>query len=104
MRYCLSLIACLGMIFATPLVAGEVLVLTDGSMVPCKEYRQKGNLYVVTLENGTLTSVRADKVDLDATRAYAEELVKRAEAEAAAAAAAEEEAVAPKKEAGQGPR
>lgn len=63
-------------------IAETGVVMKDGSVVKCEKYEQKGNIYVLTMANGKLVSMRADKVDLEATAGYDEKM--KAQAEAAA--------------------
>lgn len=54
--------------FSLP-AAADVLVMTDGSQVEIEgPWREKGRVIEFTLKNGTLGSVRASEVDLEASR------------------------------------
>lgn len=70
-----------------PAHAEQALVMKDGSVLKCAKYQQKGNVYVVTTAAGKLVSIRTDKVDPEATAAYAIKLEALAEAEESRAAA-----------------
>lgn len=85
----------LAMAAGTPARA-DWLVTKEGGRLEIKgPYRTKGKILVFTLPNGTLSSIRLDEVDLEASRIATEEAVAAAQREAAAAAV--EEAEKPRK-------
>ncbi|MFN7971122.1 MAG: hypothetical protein U0166_02030 [Acidobacteriota bacterium] len=63
--------------------AQQAVVMKDGAVVKCQKFEAKGNVYVITMPDGKLQSVRADKVDADATAGWAEKMKAQEEAEAA---------------------
>lgn len=68
------------------------LVTKEGGRLEIKgPYKTKGRVLVFTLPNGTLSSIRLEEVDLEASRIATEEAVAAAAREAAAAALEEEE-------------
>jgi hypothetical protein len=82
-------IALLGLAFTTGLVAADVLVTTDGSVVETDgPWQQRGKMVVFKLENGQLSALRAADVDFDATARWQAELADTGEAPSPAAPAA----------------
>jgi hypothetical protein len=72
------------------------LVTKEGGRLEIKgTYKTKGRVLIFTLPNGTLSSMRLEEVDLEASRIATEEAVAAAQREAAAAAV--EEADKPRK-------
>lgn len=63
-------------------IAQQAVVMKDSTVVKCQKYEIKGNIYVLTMPDGKLQSLRADKVDADATAGYAAKMKQQAEAEA----------------------
>lgn len=65
---CFLTVLCLYAMLTSPLLA-DILVMQDGSRLEIEgEWREKGRVIHFTLPNGTLGSVRATEVDLDASR------------------------------------
>lgn len=65
---------------STPALA-DILVMADGSRLEIEgEWRDEGRVIEFTLPNGTLGSVRASEVDLDASRRATEAAARAAEA------------------------
>lgn len=91
----LALVAAALLVLAAPPAAADWLVARDGSRVETDgPWEVKGRLVVFNLADGTLSSMRLDQVDLEASRELtrrAEEAASRPPAEPAPAAAAEPE-------------
>ncbi|MDA8017376.1 MAG: hypothetical protein MPN21_07985 [Thermoanaerobaculia bacterium] len=69
LRFTFVLAALLLLAMVSSPVVADILIMTDGSRLEIEgEWREKGRVIEFTLPNGTLGSVRASEVDLDASR------------------------------------
>ena len=54
-----------------PAAFGYVIKLKDGSMIYCRsKYTVKGDRAIITLENGTVTAMKIEQIDVEATDKY----------------------------------
>jgi hypothetical protein len=79
---------------AAPALHADWIVTRQGERFEIQgEWQEKGKLVVFTLPNGTLSSIRADRVDFEASKRATAEAKKQAEAPPAGATASKERKV-----------